>query len=130
MWDEIVAHLANTLNAPIAAEARHAEQAPTPDSMDLYFKVWLGRLREWDGRIDPPSQKIVARPEFDVFVAELGDLARKLLKRKMPTHVGVKCDLGIRPCYRPRPPATAQMNDPVRRGNSAQPAGRRVRSCG
>jgi TolB-like protein/class 3 adenylate cyclase len=38
MQDEIVARLANALNAQlVAAEARRAEQAPNPDSMDLYF---------------------------------------------------------------------------------------------
>jgi TolB-like protein/class 3 adenylate cyclase len=46
MQDEIVARLAGTLNAQfVAAEARRAEQAPTPDSMDLYFQgsAWLNR---------------------------------------------------------------------------------------
>src|SRR5271166_2967049 len=39
MQDEIVARLANALNAHlIAAEARRAEQAASPDSMDLYFQ--------------------------------------------------------------------------------------------
>ena len=39
MQDEIVARLANTLNAQlVAAEARRAEQAPNPNSMDLYFQ--------------------------------------------------------------------------------------------
>ena len=44
MQDEIVARLANALNAQLAAaEARRAEQAPNPDSMDLYFQglAWL-----------------------------------------------------------------------------------------
>jgi TolB-like protein/class 3 adenylate cyclase len=37
--DEIVARLANALSAElIAAEARRAEQAPNPDSMDFYFQ--------------------------------------------------------------------------------------------
>jgi adenylate cyclase len=37
--DEIVARLAAALNAQLAAvEARRSEQAPTPDSMDLYFQ--------------------------------------------------------------------------------------------
>jgi TolB-like protein/class 3 adenylate cyclase/Flp pilus assembly protein TadD len=37
--DEIVARLANTLNTQlVAAEARRAERAPAPDSMDLYFQ--------------------------------------------------------------------------------------------
>jgi TolB-like protein/class 3 adenylate cyclase len=39
MQDEIVARLAGALNAQlVAAEARRAEQAPTPDSTDLYFQ--------------------------------------------------------------------------------------------
>ena len=46
MQDDIVARLAGALNAElIAAEARRAEQAPTPDSMDLYFQglAWLNK---------------------------------------------------------------------------------------
>jgi TolB-like protein len=46
MQDEIVARLAGTLNAQlIAAEARRAEQAPNPDSMDLYFQglAWFNK---------------------------------------------------------------------------------------
>ncbi|HLX97192.1 MAG TPA: adenylate/guanylate cyclase domain-containing protein, partial [Roseiarcus sp.] len=43
MQDEIVARLAGTLNAElVAAEARRAEQAPGPDSMDLYFRGMAG----------------------------------------------------------------------------------------
>jgi TolB-like protein/class 3 adenylate cyclase len=39
MQDEIVARLANALNAQlVAAEARRAEQAPNPDSMDFCFR--------------------------------------------------------------------------------------------
>ncbi len=46
MQDDIVARLANALNAQLAAaEARRAERAPTPDSMDLYFQglAWLNK---------------------------------------------------------------------------------------
>jgi TolB-like protein/class 3 adenylate cyclase len=46
MQDEIVARLANALSAQlVAAEARRAEQAPNPDSMDLYFQglAWVNR---------------------------------------------------------------------------------------
>ena len=46
MQDEIVARLAGALNAQLAAaEARRAEQAPNPNSMDLYFQglAWLNR---------------------------------------------------------------------------------------
>ena len=46
MQDEIVARLANALSAQlIAAEARRAERAPKPDSMDLCFqgRAWLNK---------------------------------------------------------------------------------------
>ena len=46
MQDEIVARLANQLNTElVAAEARRAERAPKPDSMDLYFQgmVWFNK---------------------------------------------------------------------------------------
>ena len=46
MQDEIVARLANALNAQlVAAEAQRAEQAPNPNSMDLYFqgRAWLNK---------------------------------------------------------------------------------------
>ena len=46
MQDEIVARLANALDAQLAAaEARRAEQAPNPDSMDLYFQglAWFNK---------------------------------------------------------------------------------------
>jgi TolB-like protein/class 3 adenylate cyclase/Flp pilus assembly protein TadD len=48
MQDEIVARLANTLNAQlVAAEARRAERAPNPDSMDLYFQGMACANRGW-----------------------------------------------------------------------------------
>jgi TolB-like protein len=46
MQDEIVARLAFALNAQLAAaEARRAEQASNPDSMDLYFQgmAWINK---------------------------------------------------------------------------------------
>jgi TolB-like protein/class 3 adenylate cyclase len=46
MQDEIVARLANALSAQlVAAEARRAEQAANPDSMDFYFqgRAWLNK---------------------------------------------------------------------------------------
>jgi TolB-like protein/class 3 adenylate cyclase/tetratricopeptide (TPR) repeat protein len=46
MQDEIVARIANTLNAQlIAVEARRAERTPAPDSMDLYFQgeAWVNK---------------------------------------------------------------------------------------
>jgi TolB-like protein/class 3 adenylate cyclase/Flp pilus assembly protein TadD len=52
MQDEIVARLASALNAHlVVAEARRAEQAPNPDSMDLYFQglAWLNKGTTPDG---------------------------------------------------------------------------------
>ena len=46
MQDEVVARLAGALNTELdAAEARRAQQAPNPDSMDLYFQglAWLNK---------------------------------------------------------------------------------------
>jgi TolB-like protein/class 3 adenylate cyclase len=46
MQDEIVAHLAGQMGTHlVAAEARRAERAPHPDSMDLYFQgqVWFNK---------------------------------------------------------------------------------------
>jgi TolB-like protein/Tfp pilus assembly protein PilF len=46
MQDEIVARLAGALNSQLAeAEARRAEKAPNPDSMDFYFQgmAWLNK---------------------------------------------------------------------------------------
>jgi TolB-like protein/class 3 adenylate cyclase len=46
MQDEIVATLANTLDAQLmAAEAQRAERSPNPDAMDLCFqgKAWMNR---------------------------------------------------------------------------------------
>ena len=51
MQDEIVARLAGALNTElVAAEARRAERAPNPDSMDLYFQglAWLNKGRTPD----------------------------------------------------------------------------------
>jgi TolB-like protein/class 3 adenylate cyclase len=51
MQDEIVARLAGALNTElVAAEARRAEQAPNPDSMDLYFQglAWFNKGRTPD----------------------------------------------------------------------------------
>src|SRR5271166_6024801 len=61
MQDEIVARLAGALNAQlVAAEARRAEQAPNPDSMDLYFQgqAWFNKGRT-------PDHVAQARSFFD-----------------------------------------------------------------
>jgi tetratricopeptide (TPR) repeat protein len=61
MQDEIVARLANALNAQlVAAEARRAEQAPTPDSMDLYFQGLA-----WFNKGVTPENVTQARSFFD-----------------------------------------------------------------
>jgi len=61
MQDEIVGRLANALSAQLAAvEARYAEQAPNPDSMDLFFQglSWVHRGRT-------PNHVAQARGFFD-----------------------------------------------------------------
>jgi TolB-like protein/class 3 adenylate cyclase len=61
MQDEIVARLANTLNGQLAAaEARRAEQAPSPDSMDLYFQGLA-----WFNKGATPDNVAQARSFFD-----------------------------------------------------------------
>jgi TolB-like protein len=61
MQDEIVARLAGALNAQlVAAEARRAEQAPNPDSMDLYFQGLA-----WRNRGSTPENLAKARSFFD-----------------------------------------------------------------
>jgi TolB-like protein/class 3 adenylate cyclase len=65
MQDEIVARLANELNAQlVAAEARRAEQAPTPDSMDLYFQGLA-----WFNKGVTPENVAQARRFFDCALA-------------------------------------------------------------
>ena len=61
MQDEIVAHLANALGAQlVAAEARRAERAPNPDSMDLCFQGWA-----WWNRGVTPDNLAEARRMFE-----------------------------------------------------------------
>ena len=61
MQDEIVARLASALNAHlVVAEARRAEQAPTPDSMDLYFQAMA-----WFNKGRAPDNLAQARSFFD-----------------------------------------------------------------
>jgi tetratricopeptide (TPR) repeat protein len=61
MQDEIVARLANALNVQlVAAEARRAEQTPTPDSMDLYFQGMA-----WFNKGATPDNLAQARGFFD-----------------------------------------------------------------
>jgi len=61
MSDEIVARLAGALNAQlVVAEARRAEQAPTPDSMDLYFQGLA-----WFNRGHTPDNNAQARNFYD-----------------------------------------------------------------
>jgi tetratricopeptide (TPR) repeat protein len=61
MQDEIVARLANALNAQlIIAEARRAERTPSPDSMDLYFQGM-----SWYNRGFTPSNLAEAQKLFE-----------------------------------------------------------------
>jgi TolB-like protein/class 3 adenylate cyclase len=61
MQDEIVARLANALNTElVVAEARRAEQAATPDSIDLYFQGLA-----WFNKGMTPDNVAQARSFFD-----------------------------------------------------------------
>ncbi len=61
MQDEIVARLAGALNTQlVAAEARRAEYAPNPDSMDLYFQGLA-----WHNKGQAPDALAQARSFFD-----------------------------------------------------------------
>jgi TolB-like protein/class 3 adenylate cyclase len=61
MQDEIVARLANALHAQLVfAEARRAERAPNPDSMDLYFQGMSAYNRGLN-----PSHLLEARTLFE-----------------------------------------------------------------
>ena len=61
MQDEIVARLAGALNAQlVAAEARRAEQASNPNSMDLYFQGLAWFNKGW-----APDNVAQARSFFD-----------------------------------------------------------------
>ena len=118
MQDEIVARLAGALNAQlVAAEARRAEQAPNPDSMDLYFQglAWLNKGRT-------PANIAQARSFFDrALTADPGNVealvgsaitdanGRAFLCNR--SRSSLRCGrsevdqslvLGPRPCARPR----------------------------
>jgi TolB-like protein/class 3 adenylate cyclase len=65
MQDEIVARLANTLDAELtAAEAGRAERTPNPDAMDFYFqgRAWInkGRAPEITGKAREFFEKALA----------------------------------------------------------------------
>ncbi len=61
MQDEVVARLANQLGAQlVAAEARRAERAPKPDSLDLYFQGWA-----WVNKGLTPEYLMKARGFFE-----------------------------------------------------------------
>jgi TolB-like protein/class 3 adenylate cyclase len=61
MQDEIVARLAGALNTQlVVAEARRAEQTPTPDSVDLYFQG-----AAWFYKGLTPHNMMQARSYFD-----------------------------------------------------------------
>src|ERR1700729_1081336 len=75
MQDEIVARLANALNAQLAAaEARRAEQALNPNSMDLYCQ---GLSQFHRGR--SPGHVVQARGFFDRALAADPDNADALI---------------------------------------------------
>jgi tetratricopeptide (TPR) repeat protein len=75
MQDEIVARLAGALNTElIAAEARRAEQAPTPDSIDLYFQGMA-----WFNKGLNPENVTRARSFFDLALTLDPDNAQAMI---------------------------------------------------
>jgi TolB-like protein len=75
MQDEIVARLANALSAElVAAEARRAEQASIPDSMDLYFQGLA-----WRNKGSTPDNLAKARSFFDRALAADPDNVEALI---------------------------------------------------
>ena len=75
MQDEIVARLAGALNAHlVAAEARRAEQAPTPNSMDFYFQGLA-----WFNKSLNPENVTRARGFFDLALTVDPDNAEALI---------------------------------------------------
>ena len=84
MQDEIVARLAGALNTElVAAEARRAEQTPTPNSMDLYFQgmAWLNRGQTPDHVAQARSFSIARSPPIPAMsTRSLGRRARTRLR--------------------------------------------------
>jgi TolB-like protein/class 3 adenylate cyclase len=75
MQDEIVARIANALNAQlVAAEARRAEKTPNPDSMDLYFQGLAWHNKGWT-----PDNLAQARGFFDRALAADPDNVEALI---------------------------------------------------
>ena len=120
MQDEIVARLAGALDAQlVAAEARRAEQTPTPDSTDLYFQglAWLNkgpapeyvaRARSFFDRAlaaDPGNvDALIGSARADVFayagaapMSAFADAEAKLTKAlsSVPDHARAQALLGL-----------------------------------
>ena len=75
MQDEIVSRLANALNAQlVAVEARRAEKAPNPNSMDLYFQGLA-----WFNKGMTPDHVAQARGFFDRALAADPDNVEALI---------------------------------------------------
>ena len=75
MQDEIVSRLANALNAQlVAVEARRAEKAPNPNSMDLYFQGLA-----WFNKGLTPDHVAQARSFFDRALAADPDNVEALI---------------------------------------------------
>ena len=137
MQDEIVSRLANALNAQLlAVEARRAEKAPNPDSMDLYFQglAWfnkgltadhVARARSFYDRAlatDPDNvEALIGSAAADVadggnsYVIEL-DGGPRCGREEIDKSVV----LGRRPCAWPHVVGTRQHYDQARRAGHRQ----------
>ena len=142
MQDEIVARVAGALNTElVAAEARRAEQTPTPDLIDLYFQgmAWLNRGQTPDhvaqarsffdralAAADPGNVDALVGSARTDAVAGVNLLAAEL-------HDGVRCGrsevdqslvVGPGPCPRPYVLGTCRHIHQARGGGY-----RRMRAC-
>jgi len=117
MQDEIVARRANALNTElVVAEARRAEQAATPDSMDLYFQgmAWLNKGHT-------PDHVAQARSFFDRALAADPSNVDALVGSAR-TDVVAGANLFVADCMAVFAAAEAKLTKPCRRSRTMRAA--------
>ena len=114
MQDEIVARLAGALDSQlVAAEARRAERAPTPDSMDLYFQglAWLNKGRT-------PDHVAQARSFFDrALTADPDNIGARFPQPSQSESAPARSTIGVLVAALPPPNLCPQASDPHARSS-------------